>query len=342
MFGNSLINLLIAPLLMSLPLFFTGCGANAGNKVNENLSILADGESPSPGDVVISDSVPNVTFNADSAYEYIRRQVEFGPRVPNTEAHRLAGDWIVSELKRHGGAVIEQKADLKAFDGTVLKARNIFAQFNPTAKDRILLLAHWDCRPWADNDPDPANHAKPVDGANDGASGVGVLLETARQLSVSDYAKGVDILFVDAEDWGEEGNEDSWALGAAYFVENPPIPGYLPRAAILLDMVGGSNATFCREYFSERSAPVLAQQIWDEAHKAGFGDIFLNRMGSAVLDDHVQFIKAGIPAIDIIEYHPEDETGFNPRWHTVSDNLDGISKQTLNAVGTTLLNWLMK
>lgn len=280
---------------------------------------------------------PEVAFDADSAYSYVARQVEFGPRVPNTEAHRLCGDWLASELRRHGAEVTEQRADLKAFDGTVLHARNIFGRINPDAADRVLLLAHWDCRPWADADPDPANHKTPVDGANDGASGVGVILEIARQLKLAGSERGVDFLFVDAEDWGNEGLEDSWALGTRYFMEHLPVEGYSPDTAILLDMVGGTDAKFYREYFSERSAPALANKVWGAAARLGYGDMFINRLGGAITDDHVQLISHGIPAIDIIEYHPEASSGFNSRWHTVADNMEGISASTLGAVGRTVM-----
>lgn len=316
------------------------CTLNMGKKAAEDLAFAAESESPAPGDVMDKSELGG--FNADSAYFYLAKQVEYGPRVPNTEAHRLTGDWLSSELSRHGAKVIEQKADLKAFDGTILHARNIFGQINPSAKERVLLLAHWDCRPWADKDPDSSKRKQPVDGANDGASGVAVLLEIARQLSLNPTNKGVDFLFVDAEDWGTEGDDESWALGAKYFMEHLPIPNYSPQYAVLLDMVGGEGAVFCREYFSERSAPQISEQIWQTAHQLGYGKLFPNQMGSAILDDHVQLIKGGIPAIDIIEYHPEDETGFNPRWHTSSDNLEGISKTTLKAVGHTLLTHLSK
>lgn len=314
------------------------CGANSGKKAAENLSFLAESESVAPGDIM--NEAPFGNFDADSAYTFLARQVGFGPRVPNSSSHQQAGDWLTSELKRHGASVIEQKMVLKAFNGTDLDSRNIFAQFNPEAKERVLLLAHWDCRPWADKDPNPIKRLLPVDGANDGASGVAVLLEIARQLNKQPMDKGIDILFVDAEDWGTDGDEESWALGTKYFVENLPIEGYAPQYAILLDMVGGEGATFCREYFSERSNPRVAEEIWQTAQRLGYGKMFLNRMGSAILDDHVQLIKAGIPAIDIIEYHPEDESGFNPRWHTTSDNLEGISKETLSAVGNTLVTFL--
>lgn len=279
-------------------------------------------------------------FNADSAYSYVKRQVDFGPRVPNTEAHRECGDWLAGELKRHGAEVTEQRADLKAFDGTLLKARNIFARYNPEMKNRILLLAHWDCRPWADQDADPANRTKPVDGANDGASGAGVLLEAARVFNATNPGKGIDILLVDAEDWGSEGDDRSWALGAEYFVKNPPVEGYRPDFAILLDMVGGENAIFCHEYFSRQAAPAIVNAFWNAAAEAGAAAYFPNRTGGAVTDDHVKFIEAGIPAIDIIEYHPEN--GFNPRWHTRDDNMEGISAETLGAVGSALMQFLYK
>lgn len=314
------------------------CNSKNTGQLKENLALWSESESVAPEDVATS--APLVNFNGDSAYRYLASQLEFGPRVPNTIAHRKAGDWLSGELKRHGLKVTEQTAKLKAFDGTILDARNIFGQYNPEAKDRILLLAHWDCRPWADQDPDPEKRILPVDGANDGASGVAILLEIARQLSLNPIDKGIDILFVDAEDWGTEGDDDSWALGTRYFVENYPVKGYSPRFAILLDMVGGNGATFYREYFSEKSASVLADQIWQTAHRLGHGDFFPDRMGSAIMDDHVQLIKAGIPAIDIIEYDMRGGGGFNPRWHTTKDNLEGISKNTLDVVGSTLITFL--
>lgn len=325
-------------ILFFLAVSLISCGGKSSQQVAENLDFLAESESVAAGDVMTEAPLGN--FDADSAYTYLARQVAFGPRVPNTDAHKEAGDWIVGELKSHGAVVTEQKAQLKAFDGTLLNSRNIFGQINPEAKGRILLLAHWDSRPWADKDPDPSKRNFPVDGANDGASGVAVLLEIARQLSLNPINKGIDILFVDAEDWGSDGDDESWALGTKYFVENPPVKGYSPEYAILLDMVGGDGATFCREYFSERSAPRIAEEIWSKAHQLGYDKMFLNSMGSAIMDDHVQLIKAGIPAIDIIEYHPEGDIGFNSRWHTTTDNLDGISKSTLKAVGSTLLQFL--
>lgn len=308
------------------------------------ISCGAGKKSHSSTDTIPGDNDGNIaaaassSFNPDSAYAYVKRQVEFGPRVPGSEPHRLCGDWLSAKLKGFGTEVSEQTASLTAFDGTRIPMRNIFARINPDAEKRILLLAHWDSRPWADHDPDPSKRSTPVDGANDGASGVGVLLELARTFAPTGSDTGIDILLCDAEDWGEESNDESWALGARHFAANLPVQGYMPSAAILLDMVGSHDATFMREYFSQLANPALADDIWSTAKSLGYGDMFVNRMGSAVNDDHVELIKAGIPTIDIIDYR--EGTGFFSGWHTSSDNIECISKETLGAVGTVLETFL--
>ncbi len=302
------------------------CGAGKQTANSEENESVSD-------DVAVS-----INFSADSAYSYVARQVEFGPRVPGSQAHRLCGDWLVVKLKEFGADVTEQTATLTTFDGTKIPMRNLFARINPEAEKRILLLAHWDSRPWADNDPDPSKHSTPVDGANDGASGTGVLLELARTLPKDGNTLGVDILLCDAEDWGEDSNDDSWAMGARYFANNLPVKGYIPSAAILLDMVGAPDATFMREYFSQQSNPALADQIWSLAKKLGHEQMFVNRMGSAINDDHVELIKAGIPTIDRIDYR--EGSGFFSGWHTASDNMDCISKETLGAVGSILETYI--
>ena len=307
----------------------TGCGAS------QNRTRPATAET---GNSEIASNTP--TFDSDSAYEAVRWQVELGPRVPNTEAHKIAGNRMAGLLRMYGAAVSEQRMDIKAFDGTILHARNIFGMFNPELTDRTLLVAHYDCRPWADEDPNPEKRKNPVEGANDGASGVAVLLETARHLGQKNPGVGVDILFVDAEDWGTDGDEDSWAMGTRYFVENPIHPGYSPSRVIVTDMVGGTGAIFPVEFFSYQSAPDMINRWHSSANKAGYEAFFPVTLGGAVTDDHVEFIKVGIPAIDIIEYHPE--SGFNPHWHTTTDNLSNISKETLKAVGQTLLEFLYK
>ena len=276
------------------------------------------------------------SFSADSAYSNVARQLDFGPRVPGTPEHDRCGAWLAAELRRHGARVTEQKATLTSLDRTGLPSTNIFAQFNPQASDRTLLVAHWDTRPWADNDLDPANHTKPVPGANDGASGVGVLLEVARVLSLKGTDAGVDILFVDSEDYGTEGDDGSWALGARHFVQNPPA-GYVPARVILLDMVGGRGTSFRREMFSSMYAPVLLDDVWEAADAAGHSDIFTSLEGGAITDDHVEFIKAGIPAIDIIAL---TDAGFPDTWHTINDNLEHIDSDILAAAGRTVFYYL--
>lgn len=313
--------------LMSL----AACGAGR-NRQNDSVSADASAETAQT-----AVSVPE--FSADSAMAFLRRQVEFGPRVPNTEAHRKAGDWMVAELKRRGAEVHEQTADLTAFDGTVLKCRNIFARFNPQAEgNRLLLMAHYDTRPWADQDPDAANHKRPIDGANDGGSGVAVILETARHLAADNPGTGIDILLSDAEDYGATEDEDSWALGARYFAQQMHANGWTPTQAILLDMVGGRGARFPYEYFSRQAAPALDRAFRKAAVNAGYGHLFPDTPGSAVTDDHIELIKMGVPAIDIIEY--DEETGFNPTWHTMGDNIGNIDPATLKAVGQSLLQYI--
>lgn len=288
------------------------------------------------------DTVRNaVVFNADSAKLFVKAQCDFGPRVPNTEAHRLCGKYLADKLRSFGANVIEQDARLKAFDGTVLNAKNIIAEFNPDSVDnRILLLAHWDSRPWADSDPDASLHKSPVMGANDGASGVGVLLEMARLFAQTNPECGVDILFVDAEDWGdsEGADENSWGLGTQYWTENRHRQGYQPAYGILLDMVGASNACFSMEYFSLGYARNVVNKVWAAAQRSGYGSYFPSTEGGAITDDHVFICRAGIPCIDIIDMRRDSDTGFFPQWHTSGDTFDVIDAATLKAVGQTLVN----
>lgn len=288
-------------------------------------------------------------FNADSAYAFIAAQCNFGPRTMNSTAHEQCGKWIVAKFKQYGCEVIEQKADLKGYDGTILKATNIIARYNPKAKKRIMLCAHWDSRPWADNDPDSTNHKKPVMAANDGASGVAVMLELARQLHADKKLEiGVDFVCTDAEDWGVpqwatnyQDTGDSWALGAQYYSKNLPA-GAKPVFGILLDMVGGEGAQFYREGQSMQFAPDVVDKVWNAAKAAGYGSYFPDAVGGMVTDDHVPINEnAGIPTIDIIPYYPDcAQSSFGPTWHTVNDTMAHIDKNTLQAVGQTMIQLL--
>ena len=284
-------------------------------------------------------------FDAASAYGFVKKQVEFGPRVPGTPAHAACADWFVKKLKQWTPDVVVQEFKARAFDGRPLDGKNIIASFDKDKKDRVLLCAHWDSRPFADHDPDPANHFKPVMGANDGASGVGVLLEVARTLSIKRPAVGVDILFLDLEDFGEHRNwrgtaEDSWGLGSQHWSRTPHRPGYAARFGILLDMVGGSGAVFPREGSSVYYAPAVVRKVWDAARRLSLGKYFVETESDPLIDDHVYINRiARIPTADIIDYDAR-RGGFPPSWHTVGDTLDKIDRETLAAVGRTVLEVL--
>lgn len=294
--------------------------------------------------VVNKEAPVNVpVFSSDSAYHFVEQQVNFGPRVPNSLAHKACAEYLVNALESFGAVVVQQKVKLRAFNGDILDANNIIASFKPDEKQRILLFAHWDTRPWSDHDPNPANHNKPVLGANDGASGVGVLLEIARNMGISAPRMGVDIVFFDAEDYGAPedytGNaEDSWCLGSQYWARNPHVSGYTARYGILLDMVGAPDATFYRDQISEHFAPDIVNKVWNKALSLGFEKYFINKPGGGITDDHLYVNQlAGIPSIDIIHYNPNNANGFGDYWHTVNDNMQNIDKQTLFAVGTTVM-----
>lgn len=270
-------------------------------------------------------------FSADSAYAYLARQVGFGPRVPGTAPHAACAAWLEAELRRHGAdSVIVQR-----FPGVV----NIMGRYNPDARQRILLAAHWDTRPWADAEDDSSLHSKPIDGANDGASGVGVLLEIARQLGSVRPESGVDILFVDAEDSGDSGDDTSWCVGTQRWAGDTPYgpESPAPAFAIVLDMVGGRGARFHREALSVSQAPSVVDRVWATAAAIGHGDIFVNEPGGALVDDHLFIYRAGIPAIDIVESRNEQTGSFPPTWHTLADNLSNIDRVPLRAAGETVM-----
>lgn len=282
--------------------------------------------------------------DADSLFRYVADQVALGPRTPGTEAHRLCGDMITARLKAYGvDSVATQYAQVTTFDGTRQTARNIMGCINPGASERVLLLAHYDTRPWADNDPEAEERTRPVTGANDGASGVAVLLETARLLGQSlPDSVGVDLLFVDMEDSGTSDGPDSestWCLGTQEWVKQMPYTAQnRPRFGILLDMVGGQGAVFHREYLSHQLAPGIVDRVWAVARESGFADRFVNSVGGAVVDDHLFINRAGIPCIDIIESVNPHTGSFNPYWHTSGDNLGNIDRSTLKAAAQVVLN----
>ena len=315
-------------LTLSIVLSLVACGGKQNKPIEQSQAPL-----------VVAPS-----FNADSAYHYTAEQVAFGPRVPNSEAHRACGDWLESELERFGAQVKAQHVTLRAYDGTILAARNIIGSFKPESNKRVLLCAHWDSRPWADADPDKKNHRTPILGANDGASGVGVLLEIARQLQIQPAEIGIDIIFFDAEDYGTHAADDdestegsiTWCLGSQYWARVPHTTNYMARFGILLDMVGGKDARFHREGVSDDFAKHIVDKVWAAAHASGNGQWFPYADGGQITDDHLPInLIARIPCIDIIGFYPE--TGFAPTWHTMDDTMDNIDPAVLRAVGQTVL-----
>ena len=331
------------------------------------------------GDNAVSAQPVGPAFCADSAYAFCEAQCDFGPRTMNSQAHDACGAWIMEKFKSYGMSVTPQQTLLKGYDGTMLRATNIIASYRPELTDRILICAHWDSRPWADNDPDEANHRKPVLAANDGASGVAVMLELARlisspklgeagrglnegqtatdsvsdgnhnsQLSTLNSQLGIDFLCFDAEDWGTPqwddtpSDGDTWALGAQYWAANPHVDGYTARYGILLDMVGGQGAQFYQEQQSLQYARSIVDKVWRASQVVGFGSFFPSREGVGITDDHLPVNRvAKIPCIDIIPYYPDcPQSSFGPTWHTVNDDMAHIDRNTLQAVGQTLIQVL--
>ncbi|MDD2530631.1 MAG: M28 family peptidase [Bacteroidales bacterium] len=282
-------------------------------------------------------------FNADSAYAYVKRQCDFGSRVPESKAHKECGDYLVSFFKQFADTVIEQNFKTKLYNGKEVNGRNIIISFNLASTDRTLFAAHWDSRAWADNDPDEKNHKTPIIGANDGASGVGVLMEMARCLKQKPTSLGIDMVLFDVEDqgcpeWDETDIEDQsdWCLGAQFWSKNPHIPFYQAKYGILLDMVGYSNPLFTKESQSMYYASSIMNKVWQIAKDKGYGNMFSDELTGGVMDDHVWVNRyAKIPMIDIVQYDPMGS--FFPYWHTLKDDINCISKNTLKAVGEVCL-----
>ena len=296
-------------------------------------------------------TVPN--FNADSAYQFVAKQTEFGPRVPETDAHAACAEWLTAKLGEYADTVIVQDFRTKLFNGKGIDGQNIVGVFHPEAKKRIVLCAHWDSRPYADHDPDEANTHTPIDGANDGASGVGVLLECARLFKAQPLPEklGIDIVLFDLEDYGphvddaEKYYDDDlnyWALGSQYWAKHPHVYGYRAYYGILLDMVGGPNPNFPKEYYSQGYAATVSNKVWRKAFDLGYRSFFSNELGTAISDDHIPMNDiAGIPTIDIIDLQPESSNECFPEvWHTLNDNLENIDRNTLGMVGNVLMHVL--
>lgn len=291
--------------------------------------------------------VATPAFNGDSAFAFVVAQCDFGPRVPGSTAHDACAEWIKQQFASFGMLVTEHQATVRGYDGAQMLCRNIISRMNHDASSRILITAHWDSRAWADNDPDPDNHHSPVMAANDGASGVAVMLEMARVMATMPPATGVDFVCFDVEDqgrpqWADAGDDDDnadfWCLGSRAWAESAYAEGYTARFAINLDMVGGRDARFAREGYSLRQAASVVELIWTTASRLGHSMLFTSSTGGYVMDDHVSVSQlAGIPAADIIPNVDYQRSSFGRTWHTIDDTPENIDPRVMAAVGETLL-----
>lgn len=275
---------------------------------------------------------PPPPFDGQAALAYVTRQVGFGPRIPGTEAHRRMGDWLDSLLTVRADTLVVQAFDHVTLAGDTLPLRNFLARFRPEAEDRILLVAHWDTRPRADA-AGSANKDAPVPGANDGGSGVAVLLGVADAIaSAGGPPRGVDLLLVDGEDYGVFADSADVLIGSTWFARNLP-PGPRPRYAVLFDLVGAPNPRFAQEGYSLTGAPSVVRRVWETAERLGHGAMFPVESGIPIKDDHLPLQHAGIPAVDVIDLRFLN----GAIWHTPDDTPDKVSAATLQAVGEVAL-----
>lgn len=291
-------------------------------------------ETPSP-----TMQVKTPAFNADSAYQLVAAQVAFGARTPGSAAQKKCAAWMQQQLRAVCDTIYIQQTTVTGGDKKQLPCINVIGSINPAAKRRILLLTHWDSRPWADQDTKDKD--QPVLAADDGASGVAVLTEVARQVKGMGLSPelGIDILFTDVEDYGRDvWGENSYCLGTQYWATHPHVAGYKAEFAILLDMVGAKGAQFPLEGLSRQFADGVQQNVWQAAAHAGYSSYFPYSEAPAITDDHVPVNQlAHIKTIDIINLGSSPMSPFAAHWHTHNDNMSVIDRNTLKAVGQTLL-----
>jgi glutaminyl-peptide cyclotransferase len=270
------------------------------------------------------------TFDGASAYVFLREQCDMGPRYPGSPGHAAIRRYLLERLASFGASVTQQPFEAVLSTGDTLRLVNIVGSYRPEARKRILLGAHYDTRPRADRDPDRAKRAQPIIGANDGGSGVAVLLEIARLLAASKPSVGVDLVFFDGEDWGEEGNTADYLLGSRRYAKS--LGGRRPLAMILVDMVGERDSRIPVEGFSAAASPALCARIYGIARDLRVPN-FVQSQGASIIDDHLPFVQAGIPAIDLIDFE-------YPHWHTLADTPDKCSGESLAAVGSVLVRYV--
>ena len=277
-------------------------------------------------------------FNADSAYQYVSDQLAFGMRYPGSKGHQECAAYIVENMSRWCDTVIVQPFTAKLWNDETANGKNIIASLRPELDKRVLLAAHWDSRRWADHDTDTNNWRSPLPGANDGASGVAVLMEMARVMSAMPPEVGIDFIFFDVEDqgipeWANRYEDNTWCLGSQYWAKNPPRMFYTAQYGILYDMVGCHNPRYTKEEVSMGFAQGLMNKVWSAAAAIGHGNVFVDELSGAILDDHLyvnQILR--IPTIDIVQN--SKECSFYRHWHTMNDNLEAIDPNTMKTVAT--------
>ncbi|PYP36744.1 MAG: hypothetical protein DMD46_07985 [Gemmatimonadetes bacterium] len=265
-------------------------------------------------------------FVGTRAFEYLQHQMQLGPRIPGSPGHERTGDWILERLRATADTVQVQAFDHVTRQHSSLHLRNFFARFRPAATERVLFLAHWDTRPHADQSANLGQQELPVPGANDGASGVALLLGVADALKARPPALGVDLLFVDGEDYGDFAKDSNDVLiGTRYFTAHQP-PGYQPLFAVLFDMVADKDQQFYYEGSSQQFAPEVVDRVWRAAADLGYSRVFIPGVKHTLIDDHVALQKVGIHAIDVVDFD-------YPYWHTTEDTIDKVSAASLQVVG---------
>lgn len=310
-------------------------------------ALLVAGCSQKKGNTVAGSSAKDYTqvqvpdFSADSALSFAKAQLDFGPRTPNSQSASQCEQYLVSQMNRWCDTVIVQKFSTTLWNNTVVNGSNIIGSINPAHSTRILLAAHWDSRLWADHDSVPANQKKPIPGANDGASGVSVLMELARVMAFDTPDAGIDFIFFDVEDqgipeWADEYKDNTWCLGSQYWAQYPHVPFYKAIYGVLLDMVGTPNPRFTMEEVSRKYAPHILNKYWNAAASLGYSNIFVKSDTDPILDDHLYVNQiAGIPTIDLVQNTPG--SSFFPYWHTMGDNFDALDASTMKVVGNLIL-----
>lgn len=326
---KNILDIFVLNLILGGLVLFSSCG---DNKNNQPQHVVA---------AIDYSTVPIPQFNADSAYRFVQEQLSFGFRIPGTKAHFACAAYIESKMSEWCDTVIVQNFSATLWNNQTVKGKNIIASIRPELGKRILLAAHWDSRMWADHDSNVDNHKQPIMGANDGASGVAMLMELARVMKEQKLQVGVDFIFFDVEDqgipeWTQEYQDNSWCKGSQYWAQHPHVPYYSAVYGILFDMVGSAEPRFTKEEISRRYAPGIMNKVWNAADVLGYGNIFVDDETDPILDDHLYVNQIiGIPMIDIVQNTPG--VSFFEYWHTIYDNIDCIDKQTLKMVGDVTL-----